>query len=287
MKKFTIEFVREQFEKEGYTLLSEEYINFHTPMVFICPNNHVHKISFDGWEKGQRCKKCVDDSLRKDVKDIKQVFHNEGYTLLTTNYINSVQRLDCICPTGHDVTMTWNNWQQGYRCRYCAKNVRYTLEFVRDSFEKEGYVLISTEYKNQKQKLNYICSCGHNNNITWTDWYNGGYRCPTCYAIKISGPGNYGWQGGISYEPYCPIWKDKEYKQDILERDENKCLNPYCHSKNPNDLVIHHVDYNKKNCSPKNLVTICRVCNIKANKDREWHTTWYQALLYRRYNYKY
>lgn len=286
MKKFTVEYIRNKFEKDGYKLLSEEYINAHTPISFICPNNHTHKISFGCWKKGQRCKRCIDDNLRKNIKDVEQAFCKEGYTLLTTNYINSRQKLDCICSTGHDVTMTWSNWQRGHRCRYCAKNVKHTLEFVKKSFEKENYILLSTEYKNQKQKLNYICHQGHNNSITWTDWYNGGYRCPTCYAIKISGPGNYGWQGGISYEPYCPIWKDKEYKEDIKIRDGNKCLNPYCDSKNPNDLIIHHVDYDKKNCRLDNLITICRICNFKANKNREWHTFWYCAILYNRYKYK-
>jgi hypothetical protein len=286
MKKFTIEYIREQFEKEGYTLLSEEYTDSSIPISFICPNNHIHKISFGCWKKGQRCKKCVDDSLRKDIKDIRYAFYIEGYSLLTINYINSTQRLGCVCPNKHNVTMTWNNWRQGYRCRYCAKNVRHTIEFLKASFEKESYTLISTEYKNQKQKLNYICSQGHANSITWTDWHNGGYRCPTCFFIKNSGPGNYGWRGGISYEPYCSIWKDKEYKESIRERDGYKCLNPSCCRTNPEDLTIHHIDYNKKNCNPNNLITICRICNIKANRERDWHAAWYQAIMYMRYNCK-
>jgi hypothetical protein len=287
MKKLTIEYIRAEFEREGYTLLSEEYIDNKQLLIYLCTKHHKHKISFVAWQRGQRCKKCVDDSLRKDIKDIRYAFYIEGYSLLTKNYINSKQNLYCVCPNGHKTAMTWSNWQAGYRCRYCAKNVRHTLEFVKASFEKESYTLLSTEYKNQKQKLNYICSQGHNNNITWTDWYSGGYRCPTCFFIKNSGSGNHGWRGGISFESYCEVWKDKEYKKDIRERDNNKCLNPYCDSKNSNDLTIHHIDYNKKNCSPSNLITICRSCNNKANKDREWHITWYSAILYNRYKYKY
>ena len=40
---------------------------------------------------------------------------------------------------------------------------------------------------------------------------------------------------------------------------------------------------NKKNCHPLNLITVCDPCNGRANKDRDWHTTWYQAIIYRRY----
>ena len=82
MKKLTIDYIREQFEKEGYKLLSEKYVDAHAPIAFICPSNHTHKISFGCWKKGQRCKKCADDNLRKDIKDIKQAFHNEDYILL-------------------------------------------------------------------------------------------------------------------------------------------------------------------------------------------------------------
>ena len=30
---------------------------------------------------------------------------------------------------------------------------------------------------------------------------------------------NPNWKGGIAHEPYCPIWLDKEYKEDIKARD--------------------------------------------------------------------
>lgn len=95
------------------------------------------------------------------------------------------------------------------------------------------------------------------------------------------------WKGGLSFEPYCQIWKDREYKESIKERDGYKCLNPYCDSKNPNDLVVHHVDYDKKNCTPQNLITVCRSCNVFANTERKWHEEWYKLILSKRYGYKY
>ena len=62
------------------------------------------------------------------------------------------------------------------------------------------------------------------------------------------------------------------------------CLNPYC-SKEHNVLTLHHIDYNKNNCGPDNLITLCNSCNSQANKDRGWHKAWYQAILKNRYNY--
>jgi len=80
----------------------------------------------------------------------------------------------------------------------------------------------------------------------------------------------------------------KEHRRNISkakERENNpnyKCLNPDC-SKTCDRLCIHHINYDKKDCGPYNLITLCFSCNGKANKNRKWHKAWYQAILYRRY----
>ena len=96
------------------------------------------------------------------------------------------------------------------------------------------------------------------------------------------------WKGGISQQDYCPVFYDEEYKQDIRDRDGNICLNcGKTEEQNGRKLDVHHIDYDKQNCPPKNLVTVCTSCNSQANFEREWHTSWYQAMLKNRYNYKY
>ena len=92
------------------------------------------------------------------------------------------------------------------------------------------------------------------------------------------------WKGGISCEPYCDVWQDKDYKESIKKRDGYKCLNPDCKNISCR-LTLHHINYNKKDCSHKNLITLCLSCNGRANADREWHESWYLAILHRRYGY--
>jgi len=283
--KLHIEFIKKSFEDEGYTLLSEEYINNRQKLNYTCPNGHEHGTTWFNWSTGHRCPYCTGQG-KSTIEDVKLAFKLEGYILKSNVYVNINTKLECVCPNGHETSMTFGNFKQGYRCKYCAGNVRHDIYYIKNEFEKEGYVLLSKNYVNNKTKLSYRCSFGHVHYITWSDWKTG-YRCPTCWSIRISGSGNNSWKGGISFEPYCEAWKDQEYKQDIRDRDGNKCLNPYCNSKNPNDLTIHHVDYNKKNCSPSNLITVCRSCNSKANKDRNWHKAWYRAVLNKRYNYNY
>ena len=92
----------------------------------------------------------------------------------------------------------------------------------------------------------------------------------------MHGENNYNWKGGVSFEVYCEVWRDKEYKRSILKRDGYRCKNPNC-TRNSKKLVIHHIDYNKKNCHPNNLITLCNSCNIKANSNREHWKQFYAS----------
>lgn len=279
-KKLTYEFVKEQFEKEGYILLSKEYKGSKTKLEYICPKGHQHSVTWDNWKHGKRCPKCRQINI--DV--VRLEFEEEGYTVLSNNYQNNHTKLDYICPNGHKHSISLNDWRSGHRCAVCAGLAKPTIISIAGQFKQEGYTLLSTEYTNCHTKLDYLCSSGHLHTTTWSTWQKGG-RCPTCAHINKFGSGNPSWQGGKSFEPYCPIWKDQEYKSDIRERDGNRCLNPYCYG-NDNVLSIHHIDYDKKNCHPSNLITVCRSCNSRANTNRTWHKSWYKAIMYRRHGVK-
>jgi len=52
-------------------------------------------------------------------------------------------------------------------------------------------------------------------------------------------------------------------------------------------LMGHHIDYNKKNCDPSNIITVCGSCNSRANKDREYWTKFYREIMNNKYGCKY
>ena len=56
-------------------------------------------------------------------------------------------------------------------------------EFVRQSFEKEGYILLD-EYTNARTKMRYICPNGHEHSIKWNS-FKSGKRCPYCAKCKV------------------------------------------------------------------------------------------------------
>lgn len=77
------------------------------------------------------------------------------------------------------------------------------------------------------------------------------------------------WQGGVSFEPYGIEFND-ELKRQIRNRDNHTCQE--CHRMEEQlycALDVHHIDYNKKNNSPENLISLCRSCHIKTNFSRE------------------
>lgn len=96
---------------------------------------------------------------------------------------------------------------------------------------------------------------------------------------EISGINNYNWRGGISYEPYCHKFNN-ELKERIRDRDYRTCQ--LCGVKeNGRKLDVHHIQYDKKNCSP-DLISLCLGCHRKVNHNRDYWETYFQDLLTKR-----
>ena len=102
---------------------------------------------------------------------------------------------------------------------------------------------------------------------------------------SLKGEKNGMWLGGISFEPYTPEFYDSELRRQIKIRDNCTCqlcgmrekflitiLKWY--------LVLHHIDYDKKNCDITNLITLCVRCNSVVNANRSyWMAYFYEKLM--------
>ena len=99
---------------------------------------------------------------------------------------------------------------------------------------------------------------------------------------KNSGKKHWNWQGGISKSPY-PFEFDAELKLKIRERDNfNCCLCGKTEREELEDfnrvLSVNHIDFDKNNCNPQNLNTLCLKCNVKINKERDYWTNYFNIL---------
>lgn len=89
-------------------------------------------------------------------------------------------------------------------------------------------------------------------------------------SIISSGENNPNWNGGLSRMPYPYNWES--ISKSIIKRDGAVCMNPCCEAVNKR-ITVHHIDYDKMNCDPSNLITVCETCNSVANFGRQ---QWYE-----------
>ena len=211
-RRITIDYIRKKFTSEGCTLLSTEY-RPPEKLDYICPEGHKHSIRWDHFQAGHGCPFCAGRPILS-IEFVRESFASEGYKLLSVDYINSSQKLDYICPFGHENSITWSNWKTGYRCPDCAENSKKTLEFISDNFKSSGYDLTSNFYKNNRQKLSCICPNGHKYEVTWSNWNSYQSRCPKCN------------EWGTSAQEKKLISFVKELCPDTVEHDR-QLISPY------------------------------------------------------------
>lgn len=86
-------------------------------------------------------------------------------------------------------------------------------------------------------------------------------------SIKNSGEYHPQWRGGISFEPYGVEFNDT-LKERVRKRDKNTCV--ACRKpEGEKSHTVHHIDYNKENNNPINLITLCASCHALTNANRE------------------
>lgn len=285
MRRYTIEFVREQFEKEGYILLSTAYVNSKTPLKYICPNGHHSSILWCNWTQGKRCKYCA-NNVRYDIDFIRKKFEKEGYTLLTKKYINASQKLEYICPKGHHWHITWGHWREGVRCRFCyLKNNRG------ENHPKWVGGTSVTNYNSYAHKLSFcedVRRAPNNRDILEVKCaYCGKWFKPTVSQTKhrLSYTKNNSLSEGRFYcsencKCACPIFNQKRWprgfkkatsrevtpllRQLVLKRDDYTCQMCGITSETA-ELHVHHIlsyKLNKMQANdPDNCVTLCKKCH--------------------------
>lgn len=139
--KLSIHDIHMELSREGYKLLSNVYVNNHENLTALCPEGHVWEFSWSNWGAGNRCIYCAGKD-KKTMGFLKAEFKKEGHTILTTEYVNGFQILDCLCSEGHNYEVSWNGWRQGQRCPKCrlsgvSTNENIIAEFLRDKCNLE------------------------------------------------------------------------------------------------------------------------------------------------------
>lgn len=146
----------------------------------------------------------------------------------------------------------WNEFQKqnpvGYSIRYpnSAKGIRKTQWVVKTCRWCDDKMELPPAWAKRKHFCSLKCQ------FKWRSEIHSGARNPN-------------WNGGTRSENYPQSFFDIRAK--ILQRDGFTCAVPMCRSDNTK-VGVHHIDYDKKNCSEDNLISACPSCNARANFSR-------------------
>jgi len=221
--------------------------------------------------KTSNCKKCGKKVSAKHVKICRKCFlaKSKHETINCCDCEKELHKLAC--------------YRGDKRCRSCARKEQYRLyPETNPCFGKYGNKHPTFKGGIESRKR-YCKDC--NKELNHTACYDNDKRCKHCARIsQYKNPENHPmWLGGLSRFPYT-IEFNASLKESIRIRDDYKCQ---CCYKNEEQelkelnkvLSIHHIDYNKENCSDINLISLCSSCNTKVNKNRDYWFSYFTELI--------
>jgi hypothetical protein len=125
--------------------------------------------------------------IKITLENLKQILEDKGFTLLTTEYKRNSQKLDVLCSKGHIYHPTAKSIKRG-GCSVCynetsarmkVKACPEKLQEAIDIAKSKGGECLSDSYINNRSKLKFRCSNGHEWETTIKcikkAW------CPICY----------------------------------------------------------------------------------------------------------
>ena len=117
--------------------------------------------------------------------EIRKYIESFNYKWLSGEYKDNKSKLNIQCPEEHIYKASYNSFHRGRRCPKCFGTHKKSNEEVKSYIESFNYKLLSTEYKNSKEKLELQCPKGHIYFASYDDFQQE-HRCPEC-ANKMKG----------------------------------------------------------------------------------------------------
>lgn len=153
-------------------------------MRYICHCGHENKTTFDKFMRQKHgCRYCTKIG-GYTFNEVYNYFKEHGCELLETIYLGVKEKMKYKCVCGDISETTFDNFKKGKRCEKCgldklSQQFREDIEYVRQYFINNNCIPLFDDYKNDRQKLKYKCSCGNIAYIKFTD-FKSGRRCNIC-----------------------------------------------------------------------------------------------------------
>jgi hypothetical protein len=167
---------------------------------------------------------------RWSIKEIADFLNEFDYKLISTEYKTQKDKLEMICPNGHEASISFDNFKNGKRCNDCHQEnksilFRKDIKEVELKYNEIGYTVVRglDSYENQKSPLVVECDKGHQYD-TYYQCLSAGSKCPTCF-------GKY-----VNFEDVKNKFKEKDYT--LLEDSYYSSNTPmgYICNKHPDEI---------------------------------------------------
>ncbi|HFK1549176.1 TPA: hypothetical protein ACGXMZ_005101 [Bacillus albus] len=122
------------------------------------------------------------------LKELQDIAKSKGGKCLSKVYINIDSKLEFICENGHYFSITPYNIKKGQWCRKCSYEkmselFRLNENEMHNIAKEKGWICLSNNYKNAREKLKWKCEEGHIFERSLSH-VKEGRGCPTCNKRK-------------------------------------------------------------------------------------------------------
>lgn len=282
--------IKAEFKKLGLTLLSNELINCHQILQYIC-NNHPEEIQEMRYtsfrlKKNKGCKKCyIQHSKDKAYNLAVKLFKKMDLTIAFSrgDFKDSNSKLKYYCNKHPDIIqeISYNNLKSRKTkngCIYCYHDsLRNSIEKIYGYFIDKKYIPIfkPSEYTESHEKLPYICSKHPELKTQYVSatllMLKGGSiihckKCKSEFFSKIQTPKNRS-PRSIRHRDYAAYY---EWQKIVYEKHNYTCSKCGKTHSEDNRINAHHIfgysEYPELRTNIDNGIALCAICHLDFHK---------------------
>lgn len=273
-KKITQEEAEIFYEQYGCKLLDKITCN-KDKLHFICKCGKIGYKLWINFRSGPQCctecgKKIWSEQCQYTIDEVREILNKHGCTLLSDTYRLVSDKIKYKCRCGNIVEKKFNQFLDRQTCKMCpTERLKYKkiildgeniapseIDKIKKYYEKHGSILLSNEYINCKNKLEYICKCGRKDKKRLEAFKH----CPMCKFCSMPKLSDHG-----MWNPNREAVKKNQRFRRTAYSLIHRCLRYL-------DKEKKQKTYDILGYTPKQLIDhIENHQNWKNVKDKKWH----------------
>ncbi|MHA1682793.1 MAG: hypothetical protein ACTSUE_17780 [Promethearchaeota archaeon] len=211
----SIEGMQDIATRRGGVCLSDEYINFITPLKWRCSEGHEWEATPAGIAGGSWCPVCA-KTIKKTISDMNALASKKGGRCLSKKYVDRNTELEWECSKGHRWFTKPSNVIRGRWCPTCGGRREKTFDEILEIVGKRGGSCLSPALAPLNQPMEFQCNIGHFFKLRKSELLQGSW-CPSCGLRK-----EYSTSDNILVGEYFTIINKNTYEEILFKINQEK-----------------------------------------------------------------